>query len=204
MQNKFNEWQANYDAAVARISKYLKPNPQHSVQMHPLVEWMISTDINPFGYLPLEWAGTVNNATTFVSLLDHIYHALYDDGDIAFVTVNNEPRIVFVNPYDDNFNAAAITANDRALAERRTLINGSDSISVTVLDITPAEFGPIREAYEIKQMKRGFAFEAARYGIDFAVRTASRSKLYNPAWIEECAEQIAKYQAAFNSANVTV
>ena len=65
-----------------------------------------------------------------------------------------------------------------------------------MLDITPGEFGPLREKYDITMMKRAFAFEAARHGVDFAASSAS--KLFNPAWIEECTEQIAKYRKIFN------
>ena len=198
MNNKFDAWNAAHSAAIARINEYLKPNKHHAVQMNDLVEWMINTDINPFAYLPAKWASSVDTATGFVALLDHIHHALYDDGDITFVTVNDEPRIVFANQYANNFNDDVITTNDRAIAERRGIITGDSSINIVVLDITPGEFGPLREKYDIAMMKRAFAFEAARRGVDFAVSSASVSKLFNPAWIEECAEQIAKYRKIFN------
>lgn len=200
METRFNEWQENYESALDLIKHYLEPDNDRTPAMNGLVEWMINTDSNPYAYLPLEWSGSLNNATSFVKLLAQIHHALYDDGCIAFVTVNGEPRIVFANPYEDGFNDCVITANDRALSARRAEINGSDDINVTVLDIDPGEFGAVRDAYETARLKRGFAFEVARFGLDFALKNARRSKLFNPKWVEECAEQIDEYRKVLLSA----
>ena len=200
--NKFTEWQEAHDAAVARINKYLQAN-EYTSQMNGLVNWMMTTQSNPYAYLPVQYASSIDSPESFVQLLDKIHHAMYDDGDICFVTVNGEPRIVFANPFEETFEDAVITANDRALAERRPA-SMKKAIEVKVLNISPNEFGAIQEAHEARQYKRSFAFEAARWGIERAIENAKRTPHFNESWISECADQIAKYQKAFNGVEFNV
>lgn len=194
----FDAWQATHDDAVARIQQCLEPS-QYEPQIHGLVQWMLTTESNSYAYLPHEWAGAINSAEAFANLVDHIHHAVYDDGDLCFVTVNGEPRIAFVNPHEDNFRDQVITKNDRALAERRALIDRDSDIVLEVLTITPNQFGEIQEAWEIERSKKSFAWEAAHSGLDRAIATATRFKRYSPDWLVECAEQIEQYQQLIKS-----
>ena len=59
-----------------------------------------------------------DNANDFEILCRNIYHSLTDDGDIAFVQVNNHcPAIVFENRWELDQDAL-ISENERAMYER--------------------------------------------------------------------------------------
>ena len=72
-------------------------------EMRAITNLLIQTDVNPYGFLPNEWANGFDTSSGFASLLHMIYHALVDDGEISFPIVNGEPRIRFVSRWEDNY-----------------------------------------------------------------------------------------------------
>ena len=126
--------------AMETIKQYLEPYEQEP-KMHLLVRWMLETDANPYGYLQEAWATSTYSSTGFASLLSVISHAVLDDGDITFVAVNGEPRIVFAHKYDDWFENAVLSTSEKALRS-----SGID-VMIEVLDIEPNEFGALYDEY---------------------------------------------------------
>lgn len=62
-----------------------------------------------------------------------------------------------------------------------------------MLNIQPHEFGALYDAYQVEDLKRCFANDAGRNGIDFAVQHYSKYNCFKAAWIDECADEIAKW-----------
>lgn len=183
--NKFAKFQERYDEAIANIESYLADDG-HRAGMAKLAEWLLTTDANPYSYLPHEWAESVYTAEGISGLLDFIDHALYDDGDITFVKVNAEPRIVFAHRFDADFNNECLTETEKdirtcdAYRKLKTM-----KIEVEVLDIKPEEFGPIYDAYQLASVKGYFMNDAENYGVEWAADHYRKYRCWNEAWIEE-------------------
>lgn len=187
--NKFDKFQENYDAAIKTIHSFLE-GPE---SMKELVKWMMETDANPYSYLPESWAGSVDSAEGFAGLLYYIHHAVEDDGDICFVKVRGEPRIVFANPYDKVFRDKVLTKQEKVI-EKRPVFGEIREIEIEVLDITPNEFGKIYNEYQVKDLKRCFSIDAARNGVEFAKQHYSDYNCWNDSWEEDCQEEIEKWK----------
>lgn len=180
---RLQEFQRNYEHAVSTIRAFMSGQHDHGDRpMSSLVKWMMETEINPYGFLPENWAGTFKIAEDFRSLLRVISHALYDDGDMTFVSVNGQPRIVFENRWDIAADHKLALSQTEQNTEKRT---NRVHYKVEILDIKPAEFGSLVDAYERKQLRRYFMNDAEMFGLDDAVERHSDRKLWNPDWIEE-------------------
>lgn len=179
MNDKFKAFQKSHDEAVETIKRFLEPY-QYEPQMNGLVKWMMETDANPYSYLPHAWAGSTGSAESFVGLLHTIHHAVYDDGDITFVTVNGEPRIVFVWRHEENFRNYVLTEQEKDLEKR-----WSSEYVIEVLDIKPDEFGPLYDAHYANQIKYWFMNDAEDHSVEYALEHYQKYKLFDPAWIAE-------------------
>lgn len=173
----------NFNAAIEEIESVLNtPGDAYDYEMVSLVKWMLCTDANPYSYLPNEWASAIYSAESFVSLISHIHHALYDDGDITFVSVNNEPRIVFADRCDKNFNERALNNTEKGIAGHCS--NYSIHYDIKVLDITPDQFGAIYDEYQKNWLKKCFISDSI-HGIEFAAGIYRKYKLWNEDWLNE-------------------
>jgi len=179
MNDKFAAFKKNYDQAIESIKRFLEPG-KHEPQINGLVKWMMETDANPYSYLPENWAGCTKSAESFASLLHVIHHAVYDDGDISFVTVNGEPRIVFAWHHEDNFRNYVLSEQEKDLEKR-----WSSKYAIEVLEIEPDEFGPLYDAYYAKQIKRWFMNDAESNTVEYAIEHYQKYKLFDIAWIVE-------------------
>ena len=95
----------------------------------------------------------MSTATGCASLLHMIDHAVHDDGDITFVKVNGEPRITFAWRHEDNFRDLVLTSQEKEFEARRIDRIPHFKYEVEILDIKPAEFGPLYDAYQAKRVK---------------------------------------------------
>jgi len=148
--DKFETFKLSYDKSVAEIKHYLKLDG-HKSGLAKLAEWFLTTDANPYSFLPHDWASSFNTAEGFSSLLKYIDHACYDDGDITFVKVLDEPRIVFAHRHDDWFEDLCFRDNEKEYM-RRTF----KKVEIEVLNIGPEEFGPIYDEYQRERIKMFF------------------------------------------------
>lgn len=177
---RFEKFQRNYDSAIDTINHFLTDD-SHESSMKELTLWLMETEINPYSFLPELWAASLENAQSFASLLGHISHALYDDGDITFVTVNNCPRIVFANRYD-------IEAN-RQLALSKTEIDSEGRrnrllYQVEILTIKPEEFGLLAEKYHESEIRRCFLGDA-EHNLEWAISHYRKYKCWQDSWISD-------------------
>jgi hypothetical protein len=179
MTNKFEVFQQNYDEAIELINKFLQTS-KYEPQINGLVQWMLETDANPYSYLPHNWAGSTTSAEAFASLLRMISHAVYDDGDITFVKVDGEPRIVFASEHEDDFRDYVLSEQEKAIEAQ-----WSGKYIIQVLDIKPNEFGAIYDSYYITQVKQWFMDDAETITLERAVEHYEKYKAFDPAWIEQ-------------------
>ena len=147
-QERLTVFRKNFDKALEEIAYFLKPT-SYEPRMHELVKWMLETDANPYSYLPSDWGEALENAQLFVELLHLIHHALYDDGDICFVSVNGQPRIVFHDPHDIGIHRSALTEQERYALEQFGRRH-----EVEILDIQPNDFGSTYDAFAAKERRK--------------------------------------------------
>ena len=185
----FEKFDEAHEKAKDSIRGYLNiESGSYDEGMVPLVKWLLETDINPYSFLQPEWACSVNTADGMASLLSNIHHALYDDGDITFVTVNGQHRIIFAHPTDDGF-------------EERCLMNGEKDLrdhsrwpvqyDVKVLKITPEEFCQRIEAEHTMWIKDCFLsdidnIESVEY---YAAHYRKQYRCWDESWLEEARQQ---------------
>jgi hypothetical protein len=182
---KFDDFQRVHDAAIETIKQCLN-NTTDSPPMNELVRWMIETDANPYSYLPHNWAHSLETATDFESLLNQLHHALYDDGDVTFVTVDGCPRIVFANQYDEGFRTRVLTKQEKEL-ESVPIRHGGWYMhyDVQVLAIKPNEFGKLYDRYHIAWIKQCFLTDARRGNVEWTAQHYRKYKQWDESWIEE-------------------
>ena len=109
-----NTFKNNFEKSLAYIQSVLDtPEDAYNYEQALLANWMLNSGVNPYEYLPLEWAGSLSCASHFEMLLRTLHHSLYDDGDISFITVDGSPRIVFICHSDDNFREKALRLQER-------------------------------------------------------------------------------------------
>lgn len=186
--NRFVKFEQAYKTAISTIERFMEPGG-YEPEMYGLVKWMLDTDANPYAYLPVELAGALDSAQGFASLLHYIHHALYDDGDITFVTVNGEPRIVFANQYDEGFRDRALSPAEKDI-ESRPVSRMNVKCDIQVLDIKPNLFGPIYDMYQRDRVRHWFINDAASHGIEYAVKHYEKYKCFDLNWIADCEKEI--------------
>ena len=186
---KFQDFQKAYDDAIETINLFLLPG-KYEPQLDGLTKWLMETDANPYSYLPEHWAGRTNTAEGFASLLGFISHAVHDDGEITFVTVNGEPRIVFANQHDDDFRSAALTETEKDIETRPwpAVRTRRPSYVIEVLDITPNEFGPLFDKFYANDIKRFFMSDAVM-GVEQAAEHYRKYSCWDEAWIDEARKE---------------
>jgi len=184
--HRLEKFAAAYDEALKTIETF-RTDAQNG-DLRKLTEWLLATDANPYAFLPEDWAGSMGTAEGFADLLNHIYHAVFDDGDLAVVRVNGEPRLVFACPHDDGFEERCLCSTEKSIRQRRDF-----KFTVEVLDIDVNDFGDIYNQYQVTDLQRCFAMDAARNSIKFANEHYKMYACWTDKWAEECADQIAKW-----------
>lgn len=171
--------------AKRQIEQFLDPADSRGKDMHRLVQWMLETDSNPYGYLQHTWAESIKTATGFASLLANISHAIHDDGDICFVTVNGEPKIVFSYPGDPVFEQHVVSPD-----LQKNVYKYQGMAEIVLLDIQPNEFGDVYDRYESSRLALLFRIEtraAQRSGtpISQVVAQYETHRLWDPKLAED-------------------
>ena len=175
---KFETFKKNYDEAVQTINTFLE-GPE---SMTELTKWLMTTDANPHSYLDHFWAGMSATAEGMADLLNYIHHAVVDDGDITFVKVNGEPRIVFAHRFDDYFRDVVLSKQEKEMEKRRKEYNINFEYEIEVLDIKPNEFGRIYDEYQRGQVTKWFLSDAKRHGVEFAKQHYEHYNCWDESW----------------------
>lgn len=184
INDKFEQFQQAYNEALDTINEFLKPS-DNEPQINGLVQWMLETDANPYAYLPKEWASSLYTAENFADLLNYIHHAVYDDGDITFVTVNDEPRIVFANQHEENFRDHVLNNQEKEV-EKNLICGRYNNYDIKVLDIEPNEFGALYNTFQRDHIKRCFIRDSTRFNVEWAANLYREYHCWDENWITEC------------------
>ena len=179
--NNFKKFKKNYDEAIETINSFLK-GPE---SMTELVKWLMTTDANSHSYLTQNWATSTYSAEGMAGLLNYIHHAVVDDGDITFVKVNGEPRIVFAHQFDDNFRDVVLSPHEKEMEKRRKEYRINLLYEIEVLDIKPNDFGKVYDEYYRGQVKKWFLSDAKHHSVEFAKEHYKEYNCWDETWIEE-------------------
>lgn len=163
----------NHQDSLRTIKSFLD---DESPEMRAITKLLCETDVNPYSFLPHEFANGFNTSAGFESLLHMIHHALVDDGEISFPVVNGEPRIIFVSAYEDNYEDYALNETEKLFKQERGNTYNIE-VCASVFD-----FIELFEDYNSVEVRRWFIADAARRSVDFAVEHYSRYARFNPDW----------------------
>jgi len=191
--NKFKAFKKVYEEAVESIKRFID-DPS---DMNELAAWLMTTDANPYSYLQECYADRMSTAEGCDGLLAIIHHAVYDDGNITFVKVDNQPRIVFAHKHDDNFRKLVLYVQEQEI-EKRLIFGKTRQYELEILDIKPNDFPKIYNDYQLKELQKCFSCSAGRNGIDFAVENYKKYACFSEDWVEICADEIAKWTIFYN------
>ena len=167
---QLREFEKNYHTAVEEINEYLKI--EHS-EFAELTKLFLDTDANPYGFCPAGWADGFCSAQGFISLLDTVYHAMYDDGDITFFVVNDEPKFGFFPNYDLNDN--------NCLNETQKIFKQRGN-KYEYHAVECAERIKLFREYHAKEVKRWFIQDATRFSVDFSRKSYEGYADFDQSW----------------------
>ena len=175
-----------YNEALATINCFL--NDDSAGDLRKLTAWLMDTDANPYSFLPHEWAGSLGSAESFAGLLHFIHHAAYDDGDICFVMVNGEPRIVFAHPEDKDFRERVLSEQEQDIATRPQYCAKYD---IQVLDINANDFGDVYDAWHANWIRECFISDAEQFdNVNYAAEHYRKYACWQESWITDCVQEI--------------
>lgn len=173
MTARIEAMERNHREALASIEQF---RAHAEPEMRAITEHLLETDANPYGFLPHEWAGSVETSTGFASLLSMIHHALYDDGDISFPIVNGEPRIALVWRNEEKYSSLVLSEMEQDMQTRW----GSEYKIEQCKDVM--DFVTRHKQYHRKDIQRCYIQDAARHGWEFANDHYSSYANYDPDW----------------------
>lgn len=158
-----------------------------------IVRWLLTTDANPYSYMQEPWSRKIFSAEGLETLIHHIRHAIYDDGDCTIVTVNDAPRIVFHNKHEPNFKELVLSEFEKRLIidckPLRDVLNmEGEQYEIKILDIDINDFGKHYDAWYETDLKRCFMLDAEYHGTEFAIKHYSEYQLFKPEWAMELKE----------------
>lgn len=189
--NRLEVFEQNHLEHMEKIKKYLTSSEP---EMMAFTKFLLETPANPYAILPEHWAGCTESSSGMRSLLNHIHHALFDDGEISFPIVNGEPKIVFVWSNEDNYADYVLNETQKHFRDTRGV----------TYDITQCQdvFDFIAKCteYHRTDILRCFITDAAMRGITFAVNHyGSNYAAFDPEWEfdDEIMAKIMKRRAVF-------
>lgn len=181
IESKFEAMRKCHEDAVADIRRLLDDKDE---DVRVLVRWLMETEHNPYGFLPEGWANGWSSAQGFAGLCFSIHHALVDDGDIEFTTVDGRPRIAFLHHSEKGFREHVLTSQERELEAHGAAGGRGHSYDVEVLPRKASAFVEAWSSYELRELRNAFEWDAAD---DFfeAVAKHSSDPRFDPRWVEE-------------------
>lgn len=185
-----------HENAIFNIKKYLNKEPhEYDYEMSHIVNFMLNSDHNPYLYLQGGFEHLVQTSTGFSSLINEIKHALYDDGDIEFVTVFDQPRIIFADKNSLNFYNRILKISEEKQLRRQ----GKDIKDVVrILPKDAKNFAILCQQVHESNLKRCYVNDAARHSVKFANEHYSSYSCWSDEWENELSEKIREREKLFN------
>ena len=179
--DKFAKFQKAYENSLEAIHSYLNDDYE---DMRLIAKWLLETQHNPYGFLPDSYAGSLDTAEGFSSLLGTIHHALVDDGDISFPVVNGEPRIRFVHRHERGVETYVLTDQELEWATEENSRFMRSEYEIEWLK-NVGEFIAAKDQYEVEQLKRYFLHEADPHNIDRVLEYYKDKPGFDMNWVNE-------------------
>lgn len=176
--NRFDQFQKQYDEATSFIKSQMD-DPLYG----KLVTWMLETDANNYAYLADGYGHMVGSAESFASLVKMISHAVYDDGEIAFFSVDGQPRIIF-SYGGPNLETYVLTSAEKSALKLRSSFNINRPYKIAQLNISPNDFPVVYDEWYKNDIRRCFEFDAMR-NIESAKAHYSKYQLWDENWYIE-------------------
>ena len=178
--SKLEKYQKDFDEAMENIKRIMTEESE----IKEFANWVVNTESNEYSWLSERWAGSVSSAIGLDGLLSYIRYCLIDDGDITFVRMNKEPRIVFMAK-DEITLDDVLHSTEKGLQKTYAGWGMNITYEFEILDIELKDFGRIYDEYFVDDIKRCFLSDAEINGADFAVKHYSSYKCYDPKWVNE-------------------
>jgi len=94
-------WINKTHESINNINKMLERTQDYEQEFVELARFILTTDINPYQFLPRGWENCLYSAQSTEGLLHTIHHALVDDGDLIWVDVElHGPHLAFNDYWD--------------------------------------------------------------------------------------------------------
>ena len=172
----FTRFQQTYNEAIAEIQACLE-----DPKINQLTHWLLTTDANPYSFLPPAWGESLASTEQFVKLLNKIKQAV-DNQQLALVKVNQEPRIVFTSPTDPDLMDKSLTPFEQ---DMRVIVRFGHpgTFTIEVLDIDPNQFGMVYDTWFKQWLQQSCATDAKTHGAEFAKIVYSKYQLFEESWI---------------------
>lgn len=172
---KLFELEESHNIAMREIGEYLHTPSS----MQPLVEWILSSDMSVYDYMPREWANEMFRSEGVADLLGAIHHALYDDGEIEFVKVNGKPFMVFYGKWNEDF-------VDYVVEQFTHEADTEKLYYMEVLPKDPGQFVELLKQRWLRQLKGYILWDAGQKGgWDFTVSMHSGKHMFDQIDLEE-------------------
>ena len=172
MEKKFAAFEEDFRKKMETLRAALDGNDDVAL----LMRWIMTSDMNPFSYLPSAWAQLTHTGDGTHLLLCEIHHALMDDGDITFLVVNNAPCISFRDKHE------AIQYYD---ADYETC-SYSKLRTAEVMERDVPAFVARLQADHIKDLSRIFTADICLFGLEVAAERNCGTSDFDKVDVEAC------------------
>lgn len=173
--NRLEDFDESIKDSYQRMEGYLNAGDEFS----EFVNFLITTQELPHSFIVEEHAHRMMQLESFVTFLDIIYHAVYDDGDITFVKINNKPRMAFLDSSNQDLRSYVMDSMEKYLEDR------GKNYEIEILDCTLSEFADMVNESHRKHIKRCFISDAKRMGVNVARNYYLEYDCFDEKWCME-------------------
>lgn len=158
---------------------------------YKLVRWILSTEISPYSFMPKGWGGCVADCTAFAGFLSVLHHAMYDDGCLSLVVLNDQPRMSFADYWKDHDDFIQMTISDQ---EKQLMSHTNDfrascrlveSEDTLVFVNSVDEWINLCEEHHISELKAGYAHTTVSQGKEFADAVYCKYRRFSDDWVND-------------------
>lgn len=185
-QEKLNIIQERITEQFKELEEFLNEDSE----LGKLTRCLLTTERNPYSIINEGYSQ--ENLSSFLTLIHELNHALYDDGEITFYTVNNEPRISLEydfseNDYLNEFEKTLVK-NNKELWKNDPDMKDFKLYECKKLSISIDDWIVLSEEYHKADIKDCFIHDYD--GTDWAVEHYKKYKFFEESWIEEAKSKL--------------